>query len=253
VIIIAGGSAKTLCKKERRRVKALGGQLRAQSGDEYKTAFRTFYGQLEYRVMPFGLTNGPATFQFYIDDCLRPYIHDFTVCYLDDILIYSTNKKEHAEHVRQVLQRREEFSLYCKAEKCQFGVLEVGFLWFVISPEEVGMESDRISTIEDWPTPQSIRDVQVLLGFTNFYRRFIRKYAKVTLPLTELLKKTNKAGEPPKDKPRRPKSENCGKVKWEWTRQAELAFQKLKCTFTEAPILQHFDPAKLSILQMDAS
>jgi len=75
------------------------------------------------------------------------------------------------------------------------------------------MELDRISTIKDWPTLKSIRDVQVLLGFTNFYRSFIRKYAKVTLALTELLKKADKAGEPPKGRPRRQKSENCGKFK----------------------------------------
>jgi len=97
-----------------------------------------------------------------------------------------------------VLQRLEQFGLYCKAEKCRFGVSEVGFLGFVITPKGVGMESDRISTIKDWPTPKSIRDVQVLLGFTNFYQRFIRKYSKVTLPLTELRKKADKAGEPPK-------------------------------------------------------
>jgi hypothetical protein len=115
------------------------------------------------------------------------------------------------------------------------------------------MESDRISTIEGWPTPKAIRDVQILLGFTNFYRRFIWKYAKVTLPLSELLKKADKAGKPPKGRPRCQKSENCGKVKWEWTRQAEFAFRKLKRTFTEAPILQHFDLAKPIILQTDAS
>jgi hypothetical protein len=125
-----------------------------------------------------------------MDDCLWPYIDDFAVCYLDDILIYSTNEKEHKEHVRQVLQRLKEFGLYFKAEMCQFGVSEVGFLGFVIIPDWVGMESDRIFTIEDCPTPKSVRDVEVLLGFTNFYQRFIRKYSKVTLPLTELLKKT---------------------------------------------------------------
>jgi hypothetical protein len=76
---------------------------------------------------------------------------------------------------------------------------------FVITPEGVAMESDQISTMEDWPTPKSIRDVQLLLAFTNFYRRFIRNYAKVTLPLTELLKKADKAGEPPKGKPRHQK------------------------------------------------
>ena len=155
--------------------------------------------------------------------------------------------------MRQVLQRLNEFGLYCTAKKCQFGVSEVSILGFVITPEGVGIESDRISTIEDWSTPKSSRDVQVLLGFTNFYRKFIRKYAKVTIPLTELLKKADKTGEPPKGRPRCQKSENCGKGRWEWTWQAELAFRKLKRTFTEARILQHFDPAKPIILQTDAS
>jgi len=143
---------------------------RIKEGNEYKTAFRTRYGQFEYQVMPFGLPNALDTFQSYIDDCLRPNIDNFAVCYLDDILIYSANEKEHEEHVRQVLQRLKEFGLYCKAEKCQFGDSEVDFLGFVITPDGVGMESDRISTIEDWPTQKSVRDVQVLLGFTNFYQ-----------------------------------------------------------------------------------
>jgi hypothetical protein len=87
----------------------------------------------------------------------------------------------------------------------------------------MGLESDCISTIEDWPTPESVRDVQVLLGFTNFDRRFIRKYAKVTAPISNSLK-------------------TQGSQKWKWTRDAKLAFQKLKTAFTEAPILQHFNP-----------
>ena len=90
--------------------------------------------------MPFGLTNAPATFQSYIDHCLRPYLDDFAMCYLDDILSYSNNEKEHNEHVRKVLERLRKFGLYCKAEKSQFGVSEVGFLGFVMSPEGVGME-----------------------------------------------------------------------------------------------------------------
>jgi hypothetical protein len=77
--------------------------IRIKEGDEYKTAFRTWYGQFEYQVMPFGLRNVPATFQAYIDDCLRPYIDDSAVCYLDDILIYSTNEKENEDHVCKVL------------------------------------------------------------------------------------------------------------------------------------------------------
>jgi hypothetical protein len=154
------------------------------------------------------------------------------VCYLDDILIYSTNEKKHKDHVRKVLQRQEEFGLYCKAEKCQFRVHEVGFPGFVINSDGIGMESDRISTIEDWPTQESVRDVQVLLGFANFYRRFLRKYAMVTAPISTLLK-------------------TQGSRKWEWTRDAELTSRKLKKAFPEAPILQHFNPQTWIILQAD--
>ena len=82
--------------------------IRIREGDEYKTAFRTRYGQFEYRVMPFGLTNAPATFQAYMDETLRPYIDEFAICYLDDILIYSDNEQEHEKHVRAVLKKLEE-------------------------------------------------------------------------------------------------------------------------------------------------
>jgi hypothetical protein len=208
--------------------------IRIKEGDEFKTAFRTRYGQFEYRVMPLGLTNAPATFQAYMDDCLRPYMDEFVVCYLDDILIYSEDPAQHEDHVRKVLERLREYGLYCKAEKCEFSVKKFGFLGFVVSPDGIEMEADRIATIEDWPTPKSVKDVQVLMGFTNFYWRFVKKYAKVTALISDLLKK-----------------EASGK--WEWTQHAELALQKLKRAFTEAPILQHFDLEKPITLQTDAS
>jgi hypothetical protein len=126
---------------------------------------------------------------------------------------------------------------------CQFGVSKVGFLGFLITPDGVGMESVRISTIEVLPTPKSVTDVQALFGFMNFYPRFIRKYDKVTRPLTELLKKS--------ETPRGKISE--GSAKWECTREAKLALRILKSTFTEAPILQHFNPAKPINIQTDAS
>ena len=100
--------------------------IHIREGDEYKTAFRTRYGQFEYRVMPFGLSNSPATFQAYIDDCLRPFLDDFTVCYLDVILIYSNTPEEHEEHVKKVLARLREFSLFVKAAKCEFSVKKIG-------------------------------------------------------------------------------------------------------------------------------
>jgi hypothetical protein len=113
-------------------------------------------------------------------------------------------------------------------------VQEVGFLGFVINSDGTGMESDRLSPIEDWPTPEYVREVQVLLGFANFYTRFISNYAKVTAPISNLLK-------------------TQGSRKCEWTRNAELAFRKLKKAFTEAPIIQHFNTQKPIFLQTNAS
>jgi len=168
--------------------------IRIREGDEYKTAFRTRYGQFEYRVMPFGLTNAPATFQAYMDECLEAYLDDFVICYLDDILIYSSELAEHESHVSRVLAKLKESGLYCKVEKCEFSVSEVNFLGFIISENGVAMEPERVATIEDWPTPACVKDIQILLGFTNFYRRFIRKYAKITAPITDLLRTSSGNG-----------------------------------------------------------
>jgi hypothetical protein len=109
-------------------------------------------------------------------------------CYLDDILIYSTNDMELEAHVQTVLQCLRAFGLHCKAKTCQFGVREVGILSCVTNPDVFGMESDHICTMDDWPTPESVRDVHMLLCFTIFYRRFSPKHATVMAPISTLLK-----------------------------------------------------------------
>jgi len=214
--------------------------IQMNEGDKYKTKFHTRYRQFEYPVMLFGLSNTPATFQAYIDDSLRPIIGDFALCYLDDILIYSTNEEEHEEQVQIVLERLQEFGLYGMAEKWRFRVSEVGCLSFFSSSDGSAMQSDCISMIDDGPTPESCRDVQMLLGFTNFYRWFIRKYAMVTTPLSDLLRIAEN-------------SRMSKKVKWEWTWDAKLGFWKLTRAFYDALILKHFELAGRIILQTDAS
>jgi hypothetical protein len=78
-------------------------RLRIKEGDEWKTAFKTRYGLFEYMVMPFGLANAPATFQAYIYKALSHLIDSICIIYLDDILIYSKEEKEHEHHVKIVL------------------------------------------------------------------------------------------------------------------------------------------------------
>jgi hypothetical protein len=206
--------------------------VRVAEGDEWKTAFRTRYGHFEYLVMPFGLTNAPATFQAFLNDVLRDSLDTFVVIYLDDILIYSDTLEEHYEHVRSVLQRLKDADLQVKLEKCQFHVQTVEFLGYVISPEGISMDPAKIEAILSWPVPTSVRDIQVFLGFANFYRRFIRNFSRVVAPITRLLKKD---------------------VPFAWDQQAQGAFDELRKAFTAEPILCHFDPSKACFLEPDAS
>ncbi|KAF4301497.1 hypothetical protein GTA08_BOTSDO10546 [Botryosphaeria dothidea] len=139
--------------------------------------------------MPFGLTNAPATFQAMINDTLREYLDVFCTAYLDDILIYSETLEEHQEHVEKVLKKLQERKLQVKPEKCAFHVQEVEFLGFIIRPGEVIIDPKKVDSILSWPIPKNLREVQSFLGFANFYRRFIRDYAKLAEPLTRLTRK----------------------------------------------------------------
>ncbi len=165
-------------------------RLRIKAGDEWKTAFRTRYGHYEFMVVPMGLTNAPATFQAYINQALRGLVDDFCIVYLDDILVFSKTKEEHAEHLQSVCERLRAAELYAKPSKCQFFQHEVEFLGFVIGTQGIRMDPKRVQTIKEWENypPRSYRDLQVLLGFCNFYWRFIRGYSEIARPLTALLK-----------------------------------------------------------------
>jgi Reverse transcriptase (RNA-dependent DNA polymerase) len=139
--------------------------------------------------MPFGLCNAPGTFQHFVNDTFREYLDDFLVAYLDDLLIYSNTLKEHKRHVRLILERLRAAGLYIKPEKCQFHVTEVAFLGFLISDKGVRMDLAKVDAVLAWPVPQSSHDIQVFLGFANFYRRFIKGFSRIVTPITALLKK----------------------------------------------------------------
>jgi hypothetical protein len=114
--------------------------VQVTEGEEWKTAFRTRYGHYEHTVMPFGLANALAAFQSHINTTLRPYLNVFVIAYLDDIVVYSNMAEEHREHVRTVLTVLLKAGLYLKLRKCEFNAKEIGFMGFVITPEEVRME-----------------------------------------------------------------------------------------------------------------
>ena len=121
-------------------------QLRIAKRDEWKTAFRTCYGLFEYVVLPFGLCNGPASFQHYINDTLRKYLDIFCTAYLDDILIYSNSLHEHSGHVKIILERLRSAGLFLDVTNCEFHIIEVPYLGFIISTHGIKMDLAKIKT-----------------------------------------------------------------------------------------------------------
>ena len=207
--------------------------IRIKEGDEWKTAFRTRYGHFEYLVMPFGLANAPASFQAMMNDVLRDLLDQGVVCYIDDILIYSETEAEHERLVTEVLRRLKEHNLFCAIDKSVFHVHEVEFLGYMVGAEGISMADDKVQCIKEWEPPQSVKDVQSFIGFANFYRRFIKGFAKICKPMTDLTKK--------------------GPGTFRWNEAAQEAFEELKRRFISAPILKHFDPELQTVLETDAS
>ncbi len=132
-------------------------------------------------VMPFGLSNSPAIFQALVNDMLRDIVDRFLFVYLDDILIFSQNERDHVQHIRRVLQRLQDNRLFAKVEKCQFHVQSAPFLGFILSPKRIRMDPAKVKAVADWPTPDNCRVVQRFLRFANFYMRFIGNFSQVAL------------------------------------------------------------------------
>nr|GEX47320.1 putative reverse transcriptase domain-containing protein [Tanacetum cinerariifolium] len=139
-------------------------QLRVREEDVLKTAFRTRYGHYEFQVMPFGLTNAPTVFMDLMNRVCKPYLDKFVIVFIDDILIYSKNKKEHKEHLRTVLKLLKKEELYAKFSKCEFWIPKVQFLSHVINSEGIHVDPAKIKSIKDWVSPKSPMEIRQFLS-----------------------------------------------------------------------------------------
>jgi hypothetical protein len=122
-------------------------QLKIRRSDIPKTAFTTRYGLYEYTVMSFGLTNAPTYFMYLMNKVFMEYLDKFVVVFIDDILVFSRNEEEHAEHLRLVLQKLREHKLYAKRSKCEFWLREVSFLGHVVSNGGIAVDPSKVKDV----------------------------------------------------------------------------------------------------------
>nr|GEY77712.1 reverse transcriptase domain-containing protein [Tanacetum cinerariifolium] len=182
-------------------------QLRVREEDIPKTVFRTRYGYYKFQVMPFGLTNAPAVIIDLMNRVCKPYLDKFVIVFIDDILIYSKNKKEHEEHLTLILKLLKKQELYEKFSKCEFWIPKVQFLRHVIDSKGIHVDPAKIESIRDWASPKTPMEIGQFLGLAGYYRRFIEGFSKIAKSMTKLTQKN---------------------VKFDWGEKEEAAFQLIK-------------------------
>jgi hypothetical protein len=162
-------------------------QIKIRPQDILKTAFSTRYGLYEYLVMSFGLTNAPTYFMFLMNIVFMPELDKFVVVFIDDILVYSENEKDHEEHLRIVLTRLRDHKLYAKFSKCKFWLKKVPFFGHILSENGVSVDPSKVQEVMDWKAPTTVPEVRSFLGLAGYYRRFIPDFSKIAKPMTSLL------------------------------------------------------------------
>ena len=164
-------------------------QLRIKDADVHKTAFRTRYGHYEFFVMPFGLENAPAAFMDLMNRVFRPYVDQFVVVIIDDILVYSKDRESHDTHLQLVLETLRKEQLYAKQSKCEYWKNEISFLRHIVSKEGIRVDPKKIEVVVEWKPPRNVTKVRSFLGLVGYYRRFVKGFSMTASPMTRLLQK----------------------------------------------------------------
>jgi hypothetical protein len=138
--------------------------------DIQKTTFRTRYGHYEFLVTPFGVTNAPKIFMDLMNRVFSPYLDQFVVVFIDDILIYSKNEEEHAKHLTIMLQTLRREQLYAKLNKCDFWLKSISFLGHIVSGEGIFVDPSKVQTVKDWAVPKTVTEIKSFVRLANYYR-----------------------------------------------------------------------------------
>ena len=222
-------------------------QVEVEEEHKQRTAFTVgSLGFYEYNRLPFGLTNSPATYQRLMEECLGDLNHNICHIYLDDVVVFSETYEQHLERLEQVFLKIKEAGLKLSPKKCKFFQSEVKYVGHIVSAEGIRADPEKISKIVNWSEPSNVDELRTFLGFTGYYRRFVKDYAKLAKPLNDLLVGINL-----KSKSKNKKVSQC--APWKWNIEQQKAFKTLRDCLTEPPILSYPDYTKSFVLYTDAS
>lgn len=189
--------------------------------DRKKTGFVTQEGHFQWTCLPFGLKTSPAIFQRILSNILRKYkLTDFSVNYIDDILIFSKSFDEHIGHLKQLLEAILTEGFRLKFTKCTFASAYVKYLGHIIQNNSVKPVKDNLVSIRNFPVPKTQKNIRQFLGKINFYHEYIPRSAIILDPLHNLLRKDQK---------------------FYWSEECQTAFDKIKSLLCSQPILEIFD------------
>ena len=163
--------------------------MKIRESDVSKTTFRARYGHYEFLVMPFGLTDTPATFMDLMNRVFHPYLDQFVIVFIDDILVYTKNAKEHTFHLRIVQQTLRDQQLYAKFSKCEFWLNEIVFLGYIVSRNGIFVDLRKVEAIINWEQLKNDIEICSFLGLARYYRRFVKHFSLIVAPLTWLTQK----------------------------------------------------------------
>jgi hypothetical protein len=207
-------------------------QIRLKAGEEFKTAFLTHLRHFEFKVMAFGLCGAPGTLQGAMNSTLSPLLRRCVLVFFDDILIYSASFEEHVQHIRMVLQLLAKDKWSVKISKCKFAQQQIAYLGHIISSQGIATDPAKVEAVISWPQPSSVKELRSFLGLAGYYRKFVRHFAVITKPLTNLLKKG---------------------VMFVWTQEHTQAFALLKEALVNSPVLAMPDFTIPFCIETDAS